>query len=70
MLADLRWLGLDWDEGPDKEGEVRTSQHVTLQRRTRLLTILSCRQYCGNPEIDQIRRCVLDAYAFFEVFIS
>lgn len=22
MLADLRWLGLDWDEGPDKEGEV------------------------------------------------
>ena len=24
MMADLRWLGLDWDEGPDKEGEVRT----------------------------------------------
>ena len=23
MMADLRWLGLDWDEGPDKEGEVR-----------------------------------------------
>lgn len=23
MLADLRWLGLEWDEGPDKEGEVR-----------------------------------------------
>lgn len=22
MLADLRWLGLDWDEGPDKDGEV------------------------------------------------
>lgn len=22
MLADLRWLGLDWDEGPDKEGKV------------------------------------------------
>ena len=22
MLADLRWLGLDWDEGPDKGGEV------------------------------------------------
>ncbi|CAN0298411.1 unnamed protein product, partial [Laminaria digitata] len=22
MMADLRWLGLDWDEGPDKEGEV------------------------------------------------
>eukprot|EP00752_Nemacystus_decipiens_P005945 g5369.t1 len=21
MLADLRWLGLDWDEGPDKGGE-------------------------------------------------
>lgn len=23
MLADLRWLGLDWDEGPDKGGHVR-----------------------------------------------
>lgn len=23
MLADLRWLGLEWDEGPDKDGEVR-----------------------------------------------
>ncbi len=23
MLADLRWLGLEWDEGPDKEGAVR-----------------------------------------------
>ncbi|CAN0566715.1 unnamed protein product, partial [Ectocarpus sp. 12 AP-2014] len=22
MLADLRWLGLEWDEGPDKGGEV------------------------------------------------
>lgn len=28
MLADLRWLGLDWDEGPDKGGEVRTNEHA------------------------------------------
>jgi hypothetical protein len=21
MIRDLKWLGLDWDEGPDKEGD-------------------------------------------------
>lgn len=34
MLADLRWLGLDWDEGPDKEGKVRfqrfSRSHLTV----------------------------------------
>lgn len=29
MLADLRWLGLEWDEGPDKEGEVRKKNCCT-----------------------------------------
>lgn len=32
MLADLRWLGLDWDEGPDKEGEVRLERYLDGRR--------------------------------------
>lgn len=32
MLADLRWLGLEWDEGPDKEGAVRSGREF-LQKK-------------------------------------
>ena len=33
ILQDLRWLGLDWDEGPDRGGSVgpyRQSERVSL----------------------------------------
>lgn len=30
MLADLRWLGLHWDEGPDTDGKVRSEPCTVL----------------------------------------
>lgn len=38
MLADLRWLGLDWDEGPDKEGEVWSQTSVDGMGTTTVCT--------------------------------
>jgi glutamyl-tRNA synthetase len=37
LIEDLRWLGLDWDEGPDKDGGVgpyRQSERLDLYRKT------------------------------------
>ncbi len=33
ILADLRWLGLDWDEGPDIGGGVRSVPAIRAARR-------------------------------------
>ena len=36
ILTDLRWLGLDWDEGPEKAGDYgpyRQSERMDLYRK-------------------------------------
>lgn len=60
MLADLRWLGLDWDEGPDvggpdapyiqSEREAIYTEH--LQRLTAAGFIYPC--YCSRAEIARV----------------
>ena len=32
LMDDLRWLGLDWDEGPDLGGPLRTLSPVRPRR--------------------------------------
>jgi glutamyl-tRNA synthetase len=57
MLADLRWLGLDWDEGPDVGGpyapytqsERQTIYTEHLQRLDKTGLIYPC--YCSRAEI-------------------
>src|SRR5581483_1311211 len=60
MLADLRWLGLDWDEGPDIGGphmpytqsERQEYYEVYLQRLREAGLVYSC--YCSRAEIARI----------------
>lgn len=57
MLADLRWLGLDWDEGPDVGGpyapytqsERQAVYEAHLQRLDKTGLIYPC--YCSRAEI-------------------
>ncbi|MEW6726535.1 MAG: glutamate--tRNA ligase [Bacillota bacterium] len=61
ILATLRWLGLDWDEGPDKGGPYgpyQQSQRFDIYRREaeRLLEKgLAYRCYCSPEELTQMR---------------
>jgi glutamyl-tRNA synthetase len=57
MLADLRWLGLDWDEGPDVGGsfapyvqsERQAVYEAQLQRLSEAGLVYPC--YCSRAEI-------------------
>lgn len=57
MLADLRWLGLDWDEGPDVGGayapyaqsERQALYETYLQRLSEAGLVYPC--YCSRAEI-------------------
>src|ERR671936_2544289 len=61
ILRDLRWLGLDWDEGPDKggpRGPYRQSERLPLyQQAAQKLVELGHAYYCWcSPErLDQMR---------------
>lgn len=60
MLADLRWLGLDWDEGPDAGGpylpytqsERQELYELYLQRLIEAGLIYPC--YCSRAEIARV----------------
>src|SRR5205807_1077060 len=62
LLADLRWLGIDWDAGPDREdarGPYRQSQRAPLYQQ--YFALLEQRQavypcYCTALELDLSRR--------------
>jgi glutamyl-tRNA synthetase len=67
LLADLRWLGLEWDEGPDvggahgpyrqsERGAVYSSAVATLQRQGR---VYPC--FCSQQELQLSRRAQLAA---------
>jgi glutamyl-tRNA synthetase len=62
LMAALRWLGLEWDEGPDTGGEY--GPYVQSQRRetyrehaTRLIeTDWAYRCYCSPERLDEVRK--------------
>jgi glutamyl-tRNA synthetase len=67
LCADLAWLGLDWDEGPDRpgaHGPYRQSQRTALyqqyfERLEREQLAYPC--FCSNLELDLARRTQLAA---------
>ncbi|MCB9593845.1 MAG: tRNA glutamyl-Q(34) synthetase GluQRS [Sandaracinaceae bacterium] len=58
MLEDLRWLGLDWDEGPDVGGDYGPyTQSLKLARYAEVLASLAEHTYpctCSRKEIAEI----------------
>jgi nondiscriminating glutamyl-tRNA synthetase len=67
LLDDLRWFGLDWDEGPDREGPFgpyRQSQRQELYRSNSLQLIEQGRAYycfCSPRQLEDERREALKA---------
>ena len=67
VLDDLGWLGLDWDEGPGREGRVgpyRQSERVAIYRaRARSLVErgLAYPCFCADADLDARRRAALAA---------
>jgi glutamyl-tRNA synthetase len=65
VLESLRWLGIDWDEGPDVGGPYapyRQSQRMEIYRKTaeRLLAQgLAYPCYCTEAELEERRRAAL-----------
>jgi len=62
MLADLRFLGLDWDEGPDKPGTVgpyRQSERIEIYKKVAQQLLDSGDAYpcfCTEEELDEKRK--------------
>jgi nondiscriminating glutamyl-tRNA synthetase len=62
ILADLKWLGLDWDEGPDAGGDFgpyRQSERTALyeEHRDRLLTAgKAYKCYCTVDELEAVKQ--------------
>ncbi len=62
MLADLRFLGLDWDEGPDKPGAVgpyRQSERIDIYKKVAQQLLDSGDAYpcfCTEEELEQKRQ--------------
>lgn len=67
ILEDLRWLGLDWDEGPGVgggRGPYRQSERLDLYRSYASELIDSGKAYycfCQPEQLDQDRRAALEA---------
>jgi nondiscriminating glutamyl-tRNA synthetase len=67
LIADLRWLGLDWDAGPDREnarGPYRQSERASIyasdfEALERSMTLYPC--YCSALELEVSRRTQLAA---------
>jgi glutamyl-tRNA synthetase/nondiscriminating glutamyl-tRNA synthetase len=67
VLEDLRWLGLDWDEGPDAGGPhapYRQSERLQLYAQAAKELLDAGRAYycfCTPEQLDAERRAALDA---------
>ena len=67
ILADLRWLGLDWDEGPEVGGECgpyRQSERLDLYRRAAddlLATGQAYHCFCPEERLEELRVEALSA---------
>lgn len=61
VLADLRWLGLDWDEGPEAGGPYgpyRQTERFALYRQALDALLLQNKAYpcyCSQEELDALR---------------
>ncbi|HKQ56623.1 MAG TPA: glutamate--tRNA ligase, partial [Candidatus Eisenbacteria bacterium] len=67
VLDDLRWLGIDWDEGPDGGGEAgpyRQSERLEHYRRQAELLVSQGAAYpcfCTDAELEERRKAALAA---------
>jgi glutamyl-tRNA synthetase len=67
LMEDLRWLGLDWDEGPDLGGEYgpyRQSQRLDFYRAHAKKLLKEDKAYlcfCSPEELEKERKKALDA---------
>jgi nondiscriminating glutamyl-tRNA synthetase len=67
VLDDLRWLGLAWDEGPDRggpHGPYRQSERLALYRQRAELLVAQGAAYpcfCTDAELEERRRGALAA---------
>lgn len=67
LMSDLRWLGLDWDEGPDVGGDYgpyRQSERLEIYRLYTQQLLETGRAYycfCTPEELDRARREALAA---------
>jgi nondiscriminating glutamyl-tRNA synthetase len=67
LLADLRWLGLDWDEGPDKGGPYapyRQSERLDTYKQHAIQLVDSGQAYycfCTPEELEAERREAMKA---------
>ncbi len=67
IMADLRWLGLAWDEGPDRggpSGPYRQSERLDRHRAAAgelLAAGLAYRCFCPEERLEQLRREALAA---------
>ena len=67
LMEDLRWLGLDWDEGPDVGGEYgpyRQSQRLDFYREYVEKLLKEEKAYhcfCSHDELEKERKKALDA---------
>jgi nondiscriminating glutamyl-tRNA synthetase len=67
VLDDLRWLGLDWDEGPDRggpHGPYRQSERLGLYREHAELLVAQGAAYpcfCTDDELEERRKSALAA---------
>jgi len=65
LLADLHWLGLHWEEGPDKGGSFgpyRQSERLNLYRKYTQQLLESGHAYycyCSDEELEQDREALL-----------
>lgn len=65
IKEDLRWLGIDWDEGPDKDGGAgpyRQSERLSLYEnytRELLEKDLAYRCFCTPERLDEMRKAQL-----------
>jgi nondiscriminating glutamyl-tRNA synthetase len=67
VLDDLRWLGLEWDEGPDRggpHGPYRQSERLALYRERAELLVAQGAAYpcfCTDAELEERRKAALAA---------
>ncbi|MFH1219640.1 MAG: glutamate--tRNA ligase [Candidatus Eisenbacteria bacterium] len=67
LVADLRWLGLDWDEGPDRGGPwgpYRQSERLGVYREVADSIIRAGKAYkcyCTDQELEARRKAALEA---------
>jgi glutamyl-tRNA synthetase/nondiscriminating glutamyl-tRNA synthetase len=67
ILEDLRWLGLDWDEGPERGGPVapyRQSERLSLYR-THAHTLVDRQQayycFCSQAQLEAERKAAVES---------